>query len=224
MASNNFKWFTIGFISAVAIAAVVVTVLIYSFTPLIKVDETTGRVQLFGGAIDVRAKNVITKLSKDNSFVFGSIEGAEVLPDDVAGTVIKFGTGEIRIDYNNTREINWDCDGAGKNAKLDFSQKGLVNLDFSAAFVDCDISVPYQPLKIEGNSGEINVRKVRAELDIKLGQGDVLLEPLPAAAYIYDFKTGSGSVDPELKSADATAASPIKVKVDIKVGDISQLD
>jgi hypothetical protein len=228
---DHIKWYIIGFLSALGVVAVSVVLLIYFLTPLVKIDESTGRVQLLGGFIDVQARDVITQLSKQGSFVFGTIEGVEKIPANTELVVIKFGGGTIRVDYNEGNEVNWDCDGAGKNAKLtSFPEEKSVSLDFSSAFVDCDVSIPPNKVKIEGLNGEVEVRKMQADVDVKLTSGKVSFEPIEQQAYDYDINVASGTIDELFQTADEVPKKapkgplPIKVKVDLKIGSVESLD
>jgi hypothetical protein len=218
------KWLVIGLLGTFTFFVAVIAVLLFSFTPLIKVDESTGRVQLLGGAIDVQAKNVITQLSKEGSFVFGSINGVEKLPDDIKDVQIKFGTGELRIDYNSTDELNWDCDGAGKSSTVKVMEaEGKAVLDFSMSFVDCDVSIPNKNVSIEGLAGQIEVRLPQQNLDIKFGSGEVNIKPDPKLGYIYDLKTGMGKISGDFEST-AKEGDGKKITVGIQTGQINKLD
>jgi hypothetical protein len=218
------KWIIIGALGTMTFILMLICVLFYIFTPLIKIDETTGRIKLFGGTVDVQARDVITQLSKDGSFVFGNMDGVEKLAPEIKKVEIKFSAGEVRVDYNESEEINWDCDGAGKNSKvLSDPKEGKVLLDFSAAFVDCDISLPTsRELKLTGSKGQIEVRKMASPIDITLGAGDVYLQPVEGRAYIYQLKSLEGEASSSFVSSPDGKGVP--VSVEIKLGDILPLD
>lgn len=223
---ESLKWFVAGFISALACFFIAICILTYFFTPLLKVDESTGRIQLFGGLVDVQARDMITKLSKESSFVFGTIEGVYKVPPAAEILTVKFGSGDVRIDFNASDEMNWDCDGAGKSTKVVFDEaQKNVTLDLSSAFVDCDLSLPEIRLVVEGARGELELRKYRNDVDVRLGSGNVGLEPVENLPYSYDLKVGIGQVDSEISSDPAPESSEaVKVKVEIKSGDIIKLD
>lgn len=217
------KWIVIGALGTMAIFVLFIGILIYTFTPLIKIDEGTGRVSLFGGTVDVQARDVITQLSKDGSFVFGAMDGLEKLSPEIKTIEVKFGTGEIRLDYNDGDDLNWDCDGAGKSSKFQKqAEQGRVVLDFSAAFVDCDISLPKRSIKISGNKGQVEVRKMQSPLEISLSSGDVYLQPMDGLAYQYTLNDGEDAESDSFTSSVDKNAIPIKVE--IKVGSVLTLD
>ena len=227
---DKLKWFAIGFLAALGVFVVIVGLVVSSVTPLVKIDEATGRVQLLGGFIDVPARDVIRQLSKDGAFVFGTMEGVQVVDPAIETIAIKFGAGDMRVDYVEGEEMNWNCDGAGKTTRIEQlpAQKRLI-VDFSAAFVDCDVSIPIKKLSIEGTNGEVDVRRIHADVDIQLTSGQIVLDPLDGQAYVFDLKAIDGTVAEGLQSTPPPAAgvkapSPIHVRAEVKIGSILELD
>jgi hypothetical protein len=221
--ASVFKWVVIGILGAFGFLILLVVALMFLFTPLLKVDESTGRVQMFGGLVDIQAKNVIAQLSKEGSFVFGSISGAESMGANIQNVEILMGSGELRVDYNTGDEINWDCDGAGKSAKSQVSEKdSKYVLDFSAALVDCDVSLPHKSLKIIAQSGEVQVSHPKQPLSIKLERGTVSFLPEASTSYSYSLKAT------DLPSAEdfpvSTDKKAIPVSIEVIDGEISKLD
>lgn len=221
--SEKIKWIVIGFLGSFAIFAGLIGLMIFLFTPLLKIDESTGSVQLFGGAFDIQAKQMITKLSKEGSFVFGNISGVETIPQELTVVEILMGSGNLRIDYNATDEINWDCDGAGKSSKTEaIPKENKLVLDFTAAFVDCDITLPQKALKVYAIAGDISVKYPKQPLFIKVERGNVELAPASGVDYKYTLKAqGEVSGDDFVSSEN-----PQSVAVDIEVidGEIGKLD
>lgn len=221
---SHFKWIVIGFLGCATLFALVLGILIYLFTPILKIDESTGRVQLFGGAFDIQAKKMITQLSKEGSFVFGNIAGAVTVAPEVETLEILMGSGNLRIDYNATAELNWDCDGVGKSAKANVldAEKKLV-LDFSAAFVDCDVTLPQKPLHVLAIAADIAVKYPHHSIVIKAERGTVELAPATGVAYKYKLKAqGEPFLSDDFVSSDSAEA----VSIDIEVidGEIIKLD
>lgn len=220
---SHFKWMVIGILGTLGLIVAFISFMAFLFTPLLKVDETTGRVQIFGGLFDIQAKNVITQLSKDGSFVFGSISGVQALAPEIRAIEIRMGSGEIRVDYSEGQEINWDCDGAGKDSKTSVDAKTeTMVLDFSSAFVDCDINLPEKPLNIIAIAGEVTVRNPRQPLSIKLERGSVEIAPDPETPYKYDLKAAEEVSADEFLSSESPQAVPISIQV--IDGEISKLD
>jgi hypothetical protein len=158
-----------------------------------------------------------------SDFVLGNREGAEKIDDSVQLIEIKFGSGEIRIDYLEGSEINWNCDGVGKSTQLESDvAAGSVRLDFSSAIVDCDITIPPRALKIEGLHGDVEIRKVSAPVDVQLINGELFLQVRTDKKYRYQLSVESGEVDPSFENSDAPEA--VLIKADLKYGVIETLD
>lgn len=221
--SSAFKWIVIGFLGTLGLLTALIVIMTFIFTPLVKIDESTGRVQFFGGAFDIQAKNVITQLSKEGSFVFGSISGVENLGPEVKLVEIIVGTGELRIDYNDTSEMNWDCDGAGKSARTQFIEKqGKLQLDFSAALVDCDISIPNKDIKVSAISGDIDIKAPKNNVYVKVDRGNVSFSPEPTVTYTYTLKASEPPLKEDFPSSDDKDA--ILISIEVIDGEISKLD
>jgi hypothetical protein len=197
----NKRWFALGFISAVFCCSIVFGIFQYYTN-----------------------ENPQTQDPEKSGFSLGSREGAETLEDAIRLIEIKFGSGEIRIDYSMAgTEINWNCDGVGKTTVLERdAETASVRLDFSSAIVDCDITVPARNLKIEGLHGEIEIRKIAASVEIQMINGEVFLQPLKDRSYIFDLNVESGAVDESLESS----ADPksLLIKAEMKYGNIERLD
>lgn len=222
-ATRNLQWFLLGFVSAFFFLAILVSIALYSFSPLVKFDESSGKVSLFGGLMDIQAKTMITELSKDSSFVFGAIEGVSEVGAATESLEIKFSSGEVHVDYNPTNELNWDCDGAGKGAQIiNDEKKKISTLDLSGAFVDCDISVPQKNLSIRGQSGKVEVENIKSPLEISLASGEVDLGLSPSHKYKTHLVVGDGDVASELESFASPAGT--EVSVDMKFGHIGLLE
>lgn len=220
---SKLKWFLLGVISTLMFLVFVIFCLLYFFTPIIKMDESTGRVDILGGMVQLQAKNVITQLSKENSFVFGNISGVETIDRSIETVEIHFGSGEVRVDYNASDEINWDCDGAGKAAKTKVSARNeKFILDFTSALVDCDLSMPNKKLIIEANYGDVLVKAPKKDLTIRLQKGSVSLGVNPEVEYKYDLRASGGSSEEFVSSENAAKA--VLVDVEVTMGEINKLD
>lgn len=220
--NSKLKWFLLGVVSTLLFFILIIFGLFYFFTPLIKVDESTGNVEIFGGMVQMQAKNVITQLSKENSFVFGNISGVETVHPQIEMIEIHFGSGEVRVDFNATEELNWDCDGAGKAAKTRVSERdGTFVLDFTSALVDCDVSVPLKKLTVEAHYGDISIKSPQKEVHVRLQKGTVLFGADPDVDYKYKLSASSGSSEEFVSSESASA---VLVDIEVTMGEINKLD
>lgn len=194
------RWFVIGFVSAIFCGV------------------------LAFGAYRTLIENTFSKISNEKSeFLLGNREGAEKISQAIRLIEIKFGSGEIRIDSNSGDEINWDCDGVGKNTQLETDlEESAVRLDFSSAIVDCDITIPSLALKIEGLHGEVELRRITAPVDVHMINGELFLQPLKDLLYRYELNVESGSVAESFESS--TDPKAILIKAEMKYGNIETLD
>lgn len=194
------RWFVVGFISAVFSCLIVMGFLQY-FTNFLSSTE-----------------------SKEKSeFSLGNREGVEAVGLDTQKIEIKFGSGEIRVDYATNSEINWNCDGVGKKTVLEKdAEERSVRLDFSSAIVDCDITIPALALKIEGLHGEVELRKIAAAVDVQMIHGELFLQPLANQAYRYELNVESGTIDESFESSQDPKA--LLIKAEMKYGSIETLD
>ena len=194
------RWFAIGFISAIFCCSIGIGVYQWSVAQLNSVVEADA-----------------------SEFSLGNREGAEKLDSTVEFIEIKFGSGEIRIDYSTGDEINWDCDGVGKKTVLEKDPSGKsVRLDFSSAIVDCDITIPSRSLKIEGLHGEVELRKIDAAVDVQMINGELFLQPRKDREFKYELNVESGSVDETFVSS--TSVNSLLIKAEMKYGNIENLD
>jgi len=193
------KWFIIGFVSAIFCLSVGFGIY-YSWRP--SLPSSSG--------------------AEKSVFQLGDLSGAEVLPPSIKTIEIKFSSGELRVEFSQGDELNWDCDGVGKNSGLDVLDSETVRLDFSSAIVDCDITIPTKKLKMEGLRGEVQLRKVRAAVDIQMINGEIFFQPLKNLHYRWNLNIESGTVDETLVSSEDAEAIPIKAEM--KYGNIESLD
>lgn len=194
------RWFVIGFVSAIFCGVI-------AFGLYLSFFEATS-----------------SQFSEEKSeFIVGNREGVEKISSSVRLIEIKFGSGEIRIDSNTGDEINWDCDGVGKNTQLEKdTEEASVRLDFSSAIVDCDITIPARALKIEGLHGEIELRRIQAPVEVHMINGELFLQPLKDLLYRYELNVESGAVSESFESSTDLKAIPIKAEM--KYGNIEPLD
>lgn len=219
---KNIQWFILGAVTTIGFITVVVGLVFYFFFPFIKFDESTGRLRVLGGVIDIQAKTVMAQMTKDSTFVFGSMEGVQKLSSSTKALAIKFDSGEVHIDYNSSAELNWDCDGTGKGARVvEDSASGEAILDLSGTFVDCDISVPHLKLNVDGQNGEIVIKNIQSTLDVRLVSGEVRLGFVDSQKYKLDLGVESGEISSSFDTLRNKEGIPVSVQV--KMGQIGLL-
>lgn len=165
--------------------------------------------------------NLIKDLTQQLPVVAGAIEGVESLSTEIQEVHLRFGMGEVRVDYNIDSEVNWDCEGAG--SKPTFTTSGArATLDFSSAFANCDISIPKKSLIFEGQGGQLEVVHIQAPVKIQFQVGDISLGLEPKLKYQMNLQVDTGRVDENL--LELSGKDGIPVEVHLQNGNIEKVD
>lgn len=181
-----FKWSVVGILGMLAIGAVLIGVLAYNFSPIIKVDEKQGIVQLLGGLIDIK---------QDGENYSGSYQLTKIEKLN-----LKFKSGNLELnEANKSGELSWNCkDSDNKdNFKVDVSD-GSAKIDLTKlSKLDCNLSIPtaIRNVKIKGANGKIDISEPDYNLDLSLNNGMVELSPKKNKKYNYDNVVGNGVID-----------------------------
>lgn len=176
------------------------------------------------------------KVTMEATAKTGDLTGVVKMATNIHSLEMNFISGYMRIDYNSSAgELNWDCDGEGANLFFNSDPKtGKGVLNFSAPYLDCDISVPNKPFFVRGANGKVEIRQIRAPLDVTLSKGTVYLEPVAELSYNYQITAGvpepenapPGDVDRlEAHSpfVSSNQADSIPVKIVVKSGAVLPL-
>jgi hypothetical protein len=214
------KWLTIGFLGTITVCAGFLLILIFKFTPLIKVDEEQGRVILLGGLIDVSDKNsnFNIKIDGDANVAF---EG-ERDTKKISSIRIPFSNGKFELSPANDGKLHWRCKVVGKKGEpLVTEDKRELSLNLEQAMgAKCEIELPAGiPVVMSGANGKLSILRPHADLDVKLNNGKVSLQPDPALRYKFDTSVMNGRAESFESSSDKKA---IAVKIAVMNGSISR--
>jgi hypothetical protein len=230
-----FKWAVIGVLGTMTIFFGFVLILIFSFSPLIEVDEKNQRVRVLGGLIDV-----------DEQAGYVSIGGAQHIFDEesdfaIVGEIDTIGVKslkELEVDFTNgkmnfettaSNNLTWNCRASAStdspknsadpaSALTRTGDMAQLNLNKYRG-AKCDIGVPKGiNLVVKGGNGKIDIEKPGFNLDLNLGNGKVDIEPDPLLKYAFDTQVTNGVLDKFLSSPDKDA---LKIKVTLVNGKIS---
>lgn len=208
------KWLTIGFLGTFAITCITAIVLVYSFTPLLSVDEANERVVLLGGVIDVDGKSGNVKVGplhikedKENKKFAGSIP---LNPANTKSIKVTFKNGSFDVSPSLGKEIRWDCKVSETNSENFIHDKaGIFGLDFSDIDgVKCELEIPNNiKFDLSGLNGKLNLETLQADTSINITNGKVNIDPDKTKKYKYDIKVTNGSVAnlPSSEDKDAVA-------------------
>lgn len=225
------KWLTVGFLGTFGITATLIIVILWKFTPIIKVDEEAGHVVILGGLIEINEKEGKVKVGnthvrQDISFAMTSsreFDGSSTLDKNKVSMVrVPFSNGKIEMTTSVDQQLRWKCkvNGAANSAFVSEDKKIFtINLSNTAGS-KCEIQVPSGiATNIEGMNGKIEVIKPQAHLEIKMMNGKVNFTPDPQKQYRYENNVVNGKIGDFVSS---TAKDAIFVKMTINNGSIEQ--
>lgn len=221
------KWLTIGFMGTFGMILLAFMVLLWKFTPILKVDEEKGRIVILGGLIDIDEKNGTlsigsTRLHHDEDMKL--LEGAKPVNGEKGEKIlIQFGNGKIETTPSIDEQLHWRCKYSGdlKTGGV-YEEKSLIRLDLTpASGVKCEIQLPKAPTEITGSNGKIKLVHTQAALTLKLINGKVELMPHPNAKYRYNAQVNNGIMSGLNSSTDKDA---IPIHIQVNNGKISSDD
>lgn len=210
------KWLTIGFLGTFGIASVVLMLILWRFTPVLKVDEKTGQVIILGGLIEIsESTNHATASDSARDKTRVNFEGeAQIDPSKVTSVDISFSNGEFDLSQSTDGALHWSCAvSRGKPAAKEDSQNRSYSLDFNSSDADCDLEIPSGiNLVMRGANGEIDVNQPQSTVDVKLENGRIVISPDSSKQYKYQASVVNGSSE-GLVSSNSPDAILIKLAV-----------
>lgn len=226
--SPMIKWLTIGFLGTFGMICATMIILIYSFTPLISVDEEKEKVVLLGGVIDVDGQEgrvkigpIHVKEDKANQKFEGSMP---LDPARTKGIKVTFSNGSFEVSPSLGKEIRWDCKVA-KNADQNFinDKAGIFSLDFGGVDrVKCELEIPKDiKFDLSGLNGKLDLESPQADTSISITNGKINIDPDVTKKYKYEMKVTNGSVANFTSSEDKDA---IQIRVKMANGKITSDD
>lgn len=216
------KWIAVGTVAFFAMIFFSGMMLIWYFSPLVKVDEEKGRVVLLGGLIDVNEKigqvkigdMVVNDALKDAV----NVQGEENIGDAKIKIVkIPFNTAKLELTSGTDKRLSWDCKSATNvplNAEV---QSGVLTLNLDKlSFAKCAITLPIGLLtQIHGVNGDMVIDRPLDAMEIALDNGKVNIHPAPDKTYDFDVSVKNGLQDFFPRSNDKEA---VRVKVNVVNG------
>jgi len=222
------KWLTIGFLGTFGMICVTTIILVYSFTPLISVDEEKERVILLGGVIDVDGQEgnvkigpIHVKEDKANQKFKGSMP---LDPERTKSVKVSFSNGIFEVSPSLGKEIRWDCKVGNSTAKDFINDKaGIFTFDFGGIDkVKCELEIPNNiKFDLSGSNGKLDLENPQADTSISLTNGKIHIDPDKTKKYKYEMKVTNGSVANFVSSEDKDA---IQIRVKMANGKITTED
>jgi hypothetical protein len=222
MPGQILKWTAITIVALFALIVFSGVGAIWYLSPLIHVDESLGRVTLFGGLIDVNEKIGRVRV--------GGIEMNDALKEgvrasgeqDLSGGNIKlikipFNTAKLEIKSSTDQIMRWDCRAPGNASPRTAVDAGIMTLNLdSLNLAKCTISLPVgASTEFRGVNGKMDIRTASDNIDVQLTNGKVDIHPDSSKVYDFEVKVKNGVQDTFPHSTDRHA---VKIKVDVGNG------
>jgi hypothetical protein len=219
--------------------------LVWRFSPLVQVDEGTGRVKLLGGYIDLDGKEgqirIGGSLINTDEFDRSYTVSRSWDPGTQALEAI-FTNGSLAVSQSVDRRLHIQCRMKGGQAPTPFSAhlgKAILNLGDTEGS-KCEVQLPAGVgANVRGHNGKIILENLDAPVQAELAQGRIVLarpgaavsarvengmiqlEPDPSRSYRYEAKVELGTQDPLESSTDPQA---IPIQLAVKRGSLSVED
>lgn len=200
------KWLVLGGLGFFALLVILLVALVAAFSPVVKVSEGEGKVQILGGFIDID--------EKAGTFKIGDAEFSAGEERHFSGKVTVVPKGKVAVLLSNGRlvfrtaegrELRWDCHGREKDPDIAIAVRdGAQTLDMSALRgASCEIFVPEgAALNAEAKNGRIAFIQPRFDGAAILGNGRVSITPAAGTRYAYDLTVNIGRSDHPASDAD----------------------
>ncbi|MBP9709196.1 MAG: hypothetical protein KBD78_16295 [Oligoflexales bacterium] len=221
------KWLTIGFLGTLTIFFAFIAFIVWSFSPLLKVDETTGRVSIMGGMglIDIDGDTGSIKYQADSSTVVDKWGSGISFNGDKEIDLLK--TPELKINFNNgdftfirseSNKLIWDCKGSKTGDTADLSEERLEMHFKGKKTMKCTVEVPDKlVLQVSGINGRVQLEGLHTDQFVNLENGQIIFEQDEATEYNVEANVKNGqSEDFESHNNDQA----YKVFLNVKNGQV----
>lgn len=220
------KFFTIAFLGTFLISVISIGVLIWKFTPIIKIDEEKEHFMLLGGLIDIDGKSGKVKVFDQYKFVqnkyTNEFEGSYETSSQQEELLIHFSSGYITLKNSFDKSISWNCkiQYPPNEDILSIKDDNIrMNLDqFGGG--SCTISVPINfKLTVEGQEGEVTLIEPEFDSFVDINDGNIHVKHSPEVAYKYSVSLKNGMKDKFPKNSDKDDA--YEIQLELKNGSIT---
>jgi hypothetical protein len=214
------KWLLISFLVLTLALAAGVGILVWKFSPLIRVDEAERKVVALGGLIEIDGKAGKIKLGSKvlqgppTTEFTGS---AKIAQPSTHRLRLQFTNGHVALSPSADAELRWTCQlpqqQPGRKPKVDPGKHLLlINLE-DVQGARCTLTVPAQvAVSIAGVNGGVQVSRPTGPLEIEMANGQVTFSPEPGRDYVFDVEIKNGMAH-NLKSSSGPRAIPVKIRM-----------
>jgi hypothetical protein len=195
-------------------------VLIWKFTPLIKIDEENNRVVLLGGVIDIDGKagkfKIFDNYHFSNESFSNDLQANIVLDQDKDEIIVAFNAGSFVLSNSESNEFTLDCklaEPVEENMIQQFEDHAKINMQ-SISGVTCSLGVPEDKrITLEGKQGSVTVKNAEFNLYIELESGKVSITPEEEIDYNYNLNVKNGYVG-EFESSENEEGYEVQINID----------
>lgn len=221
------KWLVIGFLGTITAFLLFIVVMIWKFSPLISIDEKSERVTLLGGMIDINGKE--GKVQVGSTFMHSesrTFEGhKDIDPKNIRQIEILFANGGAEVSTSPTNRLTWKCkidNNAQPDASFVSEKDATLSLRLDQTHRSrCEVSVPAGvAIRVQGQNGRIVIERIQSNVDAKLNNGKLRIEPDLSRAYKYEIQTRRGMTDAFTSSTDPKA---LLIRGSVENGQIQQV-
>jgi len=190
--------------------------LVWKFSPLIQVNDDQNRVALLGGLIDVNGKTGSVRIGGAHISDHGKIiNGSKTIDGSIMTQVlIPFTNGKFSLTNSPNHNFVWECKISSDDTVTDIvtEKDHVLNVNLGKAQASkCDFQLPTNTtVKMTGNNVSADVERPKYDLDMKVDNAKIDIEPDSAIKYTYDLKVLNGRVD-QFDSAAGKGAFKISV-------------
>lgn len=210
------KWFLLTILGFFLILFVAAGVVVWKFSPVISVNEETGRFQFLGGLVDIQA-------NPDGSFFARTPESlrfsGQSSMEGLGQLEIKIKNGSLDLSTHQKMVLEYDCHADTDLSSSFVSQADSFVMDFKDHGSACSITVPENILTLVNmSSGRVGFKNFKADLDAKIRTGVVEFKPANDSQYNYNLSVDRGTIGAFKHSNDKNA---YKINIKLRRGNIS---
>jgi hypothetical protein len=210
------KWLVIGLLGTFGFVLILLGALFWKFSPLIHVDGKHDHVKILGGLIDVDGE------LGDFGGASYSFSGRMDVDQAHRKINISFSNGKLSLRSDDRPAMTWDCRTEDREARpKPMADKDSIGFDMAVVRgVRCELTLPKgAQVSLDGKNGKVMVDQPLFNLDLRLMNGKLTLNPVEGEAYRYDLSVINGKIDDFSSSEDPKALS---IKARLTNGKISR--
>jgi hypothetical protein len=204
----------------------IIGLLVWKFTPLLRVDEENNRITILGGLIDIDAKAGKFKIGNDYHFSEPKYKNdfQAKFPVGKQDIIFEFESGKFKLTTSETNELVVNCKLATlPKPKMVSQTQSEIKVDFAGIKgSSCDLEVPENAnISLVGDAASLTVNSPKFNLDALIDNGTVGIQPIREINYQYDLSVVNGITG----NFDITqGAGTYKISVKMQNGSIIHLE